>query len=131
QPIHTRDGKVMTKVVRSRHAVTPLIAVVALALFSFGPASHKVAQDCPAGYKLAQAGAADPDKVASTEADAPTSDQGAQPRLSLTDKPDERAGEHNGLGARRSAAANAPYGGVPDHAFSTAMAQRNKLFAQG
>ena len=144
----------MTRVIRSRHAVSPLIAILALALFSFGPGSRPTAQDCPAGYKLVQAGSADPDKAysadphkaatadpdkvssadpdqAASEADAPQEGDSEQSLVCLNDKHPETLDDLNGLAAQRSAAANAPYGGVPDHAYSSAMAQRNKLFAQG
>jgi len=119
----------MTRVIRSRHAVSPLIAVLALSLFSFGPASRPTAQDCPAGYTLVQPGA-EPDQPYSEEADAPKDEQD-QPAVCLNNKHPESLEDLGALAAQRAAPAIAPYGGVPDHAFTNALLERNRLFAQG
>lgn len=121
----------MTRLFRARQSATPLIALVVLALFAFGPNSSPVGKDCPAGYKLVQGGSSEPDSAYAGEADAPKKSAGEQPLVCLNDKRPESLEDLGGLAAQRASAANAPYGGVPDRAFSTAMAQRNRLFAQG
>ena len=123
---------------RSRRATTPVVAIVLLALFAFAPGSKPTASECPAGYQLAGSEEGRVNEPAAnqkyaTEADAEqaVAKQADAPAVCVNNKHPETLDDLGGLAAQRSAAANAPYGGVPDNAFSNAVRQKLALLAGG
>ncbi|MGZ4104808.1 MAG: WD40/YVTN/BNR-like repeat-containing protein, partial [Actinomycetota bacterium] len=121
---------------RSRRATTPVIAAVILAMFAFAPKPELAAGQCPVGYHLAgseEARLSESDVKTAAGADQKATDARAQDSapLCINDKHPETLEDLGGLDAQRAAVQNAPYGGVPDHAFSTAVAQKNALLRKG